>query len=206
MSQLPPPPTEPHDPPRAPIWAPNPGVPLTARILAITFGVLLALTVIISLVGERPPDQPLLPKAWDTYATKSGITARVPDGWVSQVAGETDEFTCVRFWQRDGGPVTVDLLGWRLPREIDDAIRAAVAKEVEADLRTSCTGYAPAAPDGDRRRFTCTLDGHAMAGAWTRIERGRAVAVLIALTPAAGATTMDAILDEMAAGVAMQEE
>lgn len=203
MAMLPPPAAPP--PHRAPIWAPNPGVPLTARILSITFGVLLALTVLFTLVSDRPPDLPLPPRAWDTYTLKPGITTPRPAGWTAQTVAEKDDFACVRFWQRDGGPVTVDLLGWRLSAPADERVADAIAKQVESDLHDACPQYVSAAVDGDRRRFTCTLDGLAMSGAWTLATRDNMIVAFIALTPTDGAAAMDGILDTMTAGVQVAE-
>lgn len=67
---------------RVPVWAPDPGVPLIARLLAYIFGVLMLFTVMSSL-RPRPPDIPAYPSEWRIFE-KYGLTIPYPDNWQYQ--------------------------------------------------------------------------------------------------------------------------
>lgn len=64
---------------RVPVWAPDPGVPLIARLLAYIFGILMFFTVISSL-RPRPPDIPAYPSEWKLFA-KDGLSVPYPAKW-----------------------------------------------------------------------------------------------------------------------------
>jgi hypothetical protein len=192
-------------PPRSPVWTPNPGVPLTARVLAYAFGALLGLAILLSLVIERPPDLPLKPARWATYTTSIGMTLRYPAGWTLRTTGKGRAVTLF-FAQLNGSPVTVEVLATELREEVDADAQARIGRIVEDELLRDYPDYTPAsAPSGDLHRFTCTTGGtHPLAqtGAWLLRIHGTKVAVFIARTPLAGWPVMEGILTEMAGSVA----
>ncbi|HEY3376450.1 MAG TPA: hypothetical protein VGL77_03060, partial [Armatimonadota bacterium] len=77
----------------APVWAPNPGVPLTARILAYLFAALMLYTVIASYRNVRPPDIPPVPTGWQRYSSAMlHLQISYPQGWIvddKATAGQT---------------------------------------------------------------------------------------------------------------------
>ena len=81
MSLLPPsdPPAMPARP-QIPVWAPDPAVPLVARILAYHFAVFLLLTVIRACAMPRPLDYPVYPSRWGSD-TVNGLTFQYPGNW-----------------------------------------------------------------------------------------------------------------------------
>jgi hypothetical protein len=66
--------------PNIPVWAPDPAVPLLARILAYVFTAFLLLTIFRALTMPRPLDYPEMPKSWKS-ASANGITLQYPDDW-----------------------------------------------------------------------------------------------------------------------------
>jgi hypothetical protein len=66
--------------PNTPVWAPDPAVPLIARILAYLFAVLILLTVIRACAIPRPLDYPVYPTNWK-QENNNGILLQYPDNW-----------------------------------------------------------------------------------------------------------------------------
>lgn len=197
------------EPSRAPVWASNPGVPFTARLLAITFGVLLAFTVVFSLISERPPDLPATPARWTSYATKLGLSLPVPVGWNTRIMSDDVDYVELLFSQMEGGPVVVRLLNAMRPEAVSDADLDLIRKDfTEKTLARFYKNYATVSPDNnaDTRRFTCSIDGISMTGAWVLRAKGHAVAALVAITPADGQPIMDGILAKMADGMQFPAE
>lgn len=64
----------------SPVWAPDPAVPLAARILSYLFAVVLLLTVIRACSMPRPFDYPVLPTEWKSN-TFHGVTLQSPANW-----------------------------------------------------------------------------------------------------------------------------
>ncbi|OPZ86905.1 MAG: hypothetical protein BWY76_00729 [bacterium ADurb.Bin429] len=182
-----------------PVWAPNPGVPPVARGLAYVFGALLALTVSLSIIIERPPDLPVVPARWVMYTAPDGLMLQYPAGWRVRTEAQGQSRT-ILFTQLPNSPVMVQALMITLSHDIDAAARAFIVKEVENSLRKDYPNYTPTAVEGDLHRFTCTArDSNPLrlAGGWTLQIHGHRVVVLLALTPAPGWSTMEPILAVM---------
>jgi len=189
----------PATPTRAPVWAPNPGVPPVARVLAYAFGALLALTVLLSLIIERPPDRPIPPARWATYTAPDGLTLRYPAGWRVRTESQGQSRT-ILFTQQPHSPVMVQAMTVTLAREIDAAARAFIATAVEHSLRADYPDFTPTTSDSDLHRFTCAARGAnplPLAGGWTLRTDGARAVVLLALTPASGWPAMEPILATM---------
>ncbi len=64
--------------PPVPVWAPNPAVPLPARILAYLFGGMTLLAVALNFVIPRPPDAPPARTSWSCYHSNYGCSFPYP--------------------------------------------------------------------------------------------------------------------------------
>lgn len=184
----------------APVWAPNPAVPVAARVLAYLFGALMIVTVLVSLYSNRPPDRPHFPQRWQQYRSAAGVTVPYPDGWAVTTKPIADGEQ-VYFSFTPGGLIQVELLIKTLPGEADEEIRAYIRQVIDEQLRQRLPAYT----SGDTlsnglHSFTFRMDtgtAAAMTGAW-RLDAEHTHAVrLLAVSPTPSWPALAPIVDHM---------
>ena len=182
-----------HHAPRVPVWAPDPGVPMIARLLAYIFGVLMLFTVISSL-RPRPPDIPSYPNEWKLFQNY-GFSIPYPTNWVMQDRTQGGNTHVAFFLPPRTDMVRVEVFAYRVePSSVrDDAawqISEAAAARFEEWLRqdyytgylskqgTNITGY---------HYFTAhplSDDGPPIVGAWVARAQGNTVLFITAVSSA----------------------
>lgn len=191
----------------APVWAPNPAVPISARILAYLFGGLTLLTAILGLYIARPPDVPPLPNHWATYHTPQGCTLPYPSGWTMRVQPVKGAGDWMIFALMPESPVGVEACTIKLQVQADSLPSGKIEEMWEPDLRKRFKGYTRR-DDGtvsvsaeDAKSFTFLFDDNGdaikMAGASMVRTSGATVLLLVAYAPEEGWVTMKQIADHM---------
>jgi hypothetical protein len=217
--QLPPDPEPLH---QGPIWAPTPGVPVVARILAYTFAALLTLAVLMSFLVRRPPDLPVPPAKWDQYKSTMGYVLPYPAEWVKQGPVKKQEWNgeLVQFFMPTiGNPLTAlfclaidvdaNTEDQNIARELATQLGAVREKRFTTAGSNAFTGYLTNdAPDADPAglhtfTFRTTRRGQAMTGAWCLLRRGHRFVYLEGMAPAAGKGVMDAMVTQIAKATAL---
>lgn len=187
--------------PPAPVWAPTPGVPIVARMLAYSFGALMLFTVILAFAGQPPPDIPASPASWHTYTSPTGFTLPYPTDWHLSEKDEGAEDGVV-FELPPGDQVRVlaipiDIPDGADPNEIDQSLASRLGEEFDAFVPTG-TATTTA---GDLHLFSFSASRkwrtHLMKGAWVTRVFPRCALVLIATAPEEGWPPMQTILTHM---------
>jgi hypothetical protein len=195
-------PTEDETATPAPIWAPNPAVPLLARLLAYLFGGLMLLAVVLSSVTERPPDTAPSPEVWKWHAFADGSGFPYPAEWVLE-SKSINQGVEVRLALTESSPVRVDALLLTLPRQIGRDDLAQLDESLAAQMRSRFTEFTLDPPSGSGLRSFCydlVLGAGAQAarlpmrGAWIVQVKDHRALLLIGMTPSPGWATMEFIL------------
>jgi len=201
----------------APVWSPNPGVPIIARVLAYTFGGLMLLTIIATCLTPRAVDIPSLPNSesdWSSLPVENGCILYYPRGWVIQpqeddAAGERFQ---VQFSLYPNSPVQVTAMLEELPPDAGDSIAQQKNDWLEATLRRQQKYKNLILTDGalstfadNSRAFTFTLENRPMSGAWVIQSRGRFLLSLIGFAPRQGWQETQLIVSQMASRVECPE-
>ena len=196
----------------APIWAPNPAVPLPARIMAYLFGGITLLTALLGLLVQRPPDVPPMPAQWSVCHTSLGCSLPYPTGWVVESRhGKKDEETVVTLMS--GSPVHIECYAMQLEMPANASIIGELERLLEPDLRKRFKHYSPrddgliSASAEREQAFTFDLSDDndtKMTGVWLMRSYGRNILFLVAITPLDGMTTMEQIADHMLANAAFE--
>ncbi|MHB9025598.1 MAG: RING finger protein [Armatimonadota bacterium] len=191
-------------PAHTPIWAPNPGVPIVARILAYTFGLLMLLVTYQTFARERPPDSAPIPGKWSSFESAQGMTIPYPEGWF--VAEDTRE-NVVRLMLMPGSPVRVDILSAESRNESVQLTPEMIRPGFEEKLQ-QIKGYEPqtgvttddTALEMHAFRFVTRgpRGSLAMSGAWTMRARDQQVLILVATAPREGWQTTERIFSHIA--------
>ncbi len=189
-------------PRRVPVWAPNPAVPLPARILAYLFAALALLTALLGMI-PRPPDTPPEVKKWATYNSSHGCTLPYPAGWDMQVSSnnETDKIIIALL---PDSPVQVMAMIRQFPEPVDASLLAQNADDLVAKLRDQFHNFTPR-DDGKisdvadvERSFTFTDENKtAMAGTLTIRTANNSALLLISFAPQEGWSAMRQITGHM---------
>jgi len=204
----------------APVWAPNPGVPVIARVLAYIFGGLMLLTIIISIYNfffRSPiPDIPPNPARWQTFSA-DGVQIPYPESWYVSLSAETD------------GDVTVQVIYFSLLDTPNDRIKEDYNFKVRIKMKLfevsgEVSSLAVDVIDSDNeiklsrqyQEFRVVSDGKSLSGKgkvytylipgvdmpmygeWILIPKGRRILCLYANAPEAARQTMQEILYHMA--------
>jgi hypothetical protein len=186
MSQLPPiqdPPAKPFRQ-QIPVWAPDPAVPLFARILSYLFATFMLLTVIRACAMPRPFDYPNLPTMWKN-SDVNGVSLPYPDDWHKVRIADSASWvlTDLQFYYT---PPTRNVLQLRMittndadinPQKvianlIDNYVEQSDADDSAADWHTF-VGY----PVGTTRKIS---------GAWVIRVVGDQTVILLAYSPEQG--------------------
>ena len=179
-----------------PIWTPDPGVPLVARILSYFFGFLVVITIFRSCTFERPPDLPVMPGKWQTYRTPQGMSIAYPDTWTvndRSQNGQPDYF----FSLSNSVYIEACVVESSYPLASNDD--AAFDERVEAELQKDIPGYTAQGIDARSgwHRFTTSNPSSQqktpLQGAWTSRIQGNDAACLIAVSPSEGWPEMEQI-------------
>ena len=193
--------------PAVPIWAPNPGVPLLARVLAYLFAAMMLLAVVLTMTGARAIDPPVPPE-WESYALGTNCTVPYPSAWVpippdTPLDKGMQEISFALVDRHN--PIHYDVLLLPLSTTGDDshdildklnAIQGErLAQQLhhftQSDEVIHCTG-------GDAKTFTCTLNGALIDGAFLFLPRGQRTLGIIAFCPADGWPVMQDIFTHVA--------
>ncbi len=184
--------------PQIPVWAPDPAVPLVARLLAYCFAIFMLLTVIRACTMPRPLDYPVMPMSWKSDSI-NGITLQYPDNWQMVSITETDPVV-VTDLQFSYTPPTTDVLQLRvftLNGQFDEYSEASFIKD-------HLTAYAPQLINGEDDpadwhtfRATSTLAKTSIQGAWVARVVGNQTVLLLSFAPAAGWRVTQQILSYM---------
>jgi len=193
-------------PPAAvPVWAPNPAVPLPARILAYLFGGFTLLTVLLSILVDRPPDTPPTPKSWAAFPCTQHCTISYPTGWDVQSPqikdGEEHVFSLL-----PGSPVRIESILMQLPgvahhvdsRQIERLLKPELERRFDNFTVRKNDGIISEADDGEQSfNFTLKDNTTKMTGVWAVRASGHSLLLFVATTPENGWGTMREIVDHM---------
>lgn len=196
----------------APIWAPNPEVPLVARLLAYGFAVLMLIAIIATILTKTPPDLPTFPAAWDTYRLGDRYTLRYPKGW-EPTHGSSDDNRMVTFIMSPSSDVRIEALARELPEVVDAAVLEQLNAKFENgfrerdefssfELRPGDGGWI----DGKGRVFDFTVEDNdtPMTGGWMICVVDTHLICLVGYTPRAGWSTMQDIINQIAREAAFE--
>lgn len=171
-----------------PIWAPNPGVPLTARILSYIFALLVVVTIFRSCAYERPSDLPVFPRQWASYLTPQGMKIPYPSDWSPAdhtQNGEPD------FYFALGNSVHIEVSMAEASYDLDTSQFPEIEQHIEENMQKDLPGYSPQVVDavtGWHLFHLTPPHSHKppLQGAWTARIQGNRVACLIAVAPNEG--------------------
>ncbi|MHB9132163.1 MAG: RING finger protein [Armatimonadota bacterium] len=209
---------EPPPAPLVPVWAPNPGVPLTARLLAYTFAGFMLLALLLAIVTKRPPDVPPLPEdnQWETYTVDSQFTIQYPTGWIVDKEQDEEETDLVcKLWQNS--PVNVIIAVQPLPASFDPASTESIRARLDARISENYSEnnsenysdyqaedrYADSNGTVNWQRFGFCDEKIRMTGSWTTFVKDRYHIIIIGECPLDGRTVMESILSTMAESVSI---
>lgn len=188
-----------------PVWAPNPGVPTIARILAYTFGGLMLLTLFATCLTPRADDSPPIPKTeqdWAALKTHNGCVLYYPRGWA--VEQETiDNRVQVNCALIPGSPVQVMILlqetsehdGFLAVGQIRSQLEKMLPERLD-DFTLSDKTLTIISSNG--QAFTFTDRGKPMSGAWVIEPRGRFVLCVMGQAPRSSWRQTELIVSQMA--------
>lgn len=176
---------------RVPVWAPDPGVPLIARLLAYIFGVLMFFTVISSL-RPRPPDIPEYPNQWKIYE-KNGLTISYPDKWQYQDRTQNNDIHVAFYLPPRTDMVRVEIFCYKinnfttslapLDKTSDELANERFEQWLRKDYYTGYTAKMEAGISG-YHYFTAqplSEDGPPIVGAWvSRLQGGTIIFITAA--------------------------
>ncbi len=179
-----------------PVWAPNPAVPLPARILADLFGGMTLLAVVLSMMIPRSPDTPPLTKNWTYYHSNYGCSFPYPADWDMHAESKDDTDKVILALMPDSSVQAYAIIR-QFPVEINDKMLQKAANGMVDSLSTQkgisdFTGRDEEkisdAADAERS-FTFTgneIHNNKMAGTLTLRADHQTLFILIAISPAEG--------------------
>jgi len=197
----------------APVWSPNPGVPIIARVLAYTFGGFMLIAIIATCMTPRAVDVPSTPSSesdWSSMQVGNGCIISYPRGWVSQPRKEEggahppDGQFQVQFSLYPNSPVQVTAVLEELPPDAGDSIVQQKNDWLEATLREqdytnfTLSDGSLTTISANGRAFTFTLENQPMSGAWVIQPHGRFLFSLIGFAPRKGWQETQLIISQMA--------
>jgi len=188
-----------------PVWAPNPGVPVIARMLAFIFGGLMLLTVFATCLTPRAPDIPPIPNAetdWRRLDTKNGCVLYYPRGWIPEPQSDGEQFN-MQFSLCPGSLVQVTAILEEATPNTEYLATDQINSRLEADLQDKLDNFTltegtltTIAANG--RAFTFTKYNRPMSGAWVIQPEGRFLLCLIGFAPRDGWEATQIIISQMA--------
>jgi len=187
-----------------PVWAPNPGVPIIARILAYTFGGLMLLTLFTTCFTPRADDVPPIPQTeqdWTALKTQNGCVLYYPHDWsIDQKSVENQlQVNCSLI---PGSPVRVEIL---LQESSDnesylavEQIRSQLEKVLPKEFQNfALSDEALTMISSNGQAFTFTYNGKPMSGAWVIEPKGRFVLCMIGFAPRDSLKATELIVSQM---------
>jgi len=180
--------------PAAPVWAPNPAVPLPARILAYLFGGITLLAVLLGLVIQRPPDVPPIPKHWSYYNSQHGCSIPYPSDWEMSAEHQDEAMDKVFVKLIPDSPVQMTAFVRQCPATINNTILQHVTASLANEMSKS-KGFTEFSErdevrisdaDNIERSFTFTANtNHSskMAGAIAMRANDSTLYIVIAISP-----------------------
>jgi hypothetical protein len=198
----------------APVWSPNPGVPLVARLLAYTFGGLMLLTIFATCLTPRADDVPPIPSAetdWSSLDAGDGCILYYPRGW-SAALQEGDAHPDKEGYQLEvnfslypNSPVQVMAILEDLPlnseylviQQQNDWLEKKLLGQRHIRNFTLFDGVLTSISTNGQA-FTFTLDNRPMSGAWLIQPKGRFLLSLIGFAPRKGWEATQIIISQMA--------
>ena len=203
--------------PATPVWAPNPGVPIVARMLAYCFGALVLLTIIATVLSTPAPDVPKYPARWSTLHLSAKCAVPYPEGWYTfdlQPAADSgiDAAQSIALLPNNKYPVQeypvrveallVEVPAGRKRNDMVQALNDYVLKMLRQRLKTFEMAGDGGASDADADiAFTFTQDKQPMRGEWMIYLHGDAALILVAFASPEGWMATQVILHEMGTGV-----
>ena len=188
-----------------PVWAPNPGVPTVARILAYAFGGLMLLTLFATCFTPRADDSPPIPKTeqdWAELETHNGCVLYYPNDWTVEQK-TVENRTQVNCALIPGSPVQMTVLLQEASDNESYLIVDAMKKELTGFLRKELDNFTLSdetltiiASNG--QAFTFTDHGKPMSGAWVIESRGRFVLCVMGQAPRNSWRETELIVSQMA--------
>lgn len=190
--------------PQRPIWAPDPAVPLIARMLAYLFAVLMLFTVIRSNTYVRPTDSLLYPQQWHNYA--AGLcTMTYPSGW--RVIDQSERSLAhVYFVYSTAGPSYVETMVQQSSGQITPEMLNDLSQHQEALLEGAIPGYRQRTATADDSALTgwhffsanaAEPNAPSVIGAWALCAQGNRTLFLLARSSPANWSTMAEISSTM---------
>lgn len=185
--------------PQIPVWAPDPAVPLAARLLAYLFAIFMILTVVRAWMMPRPFDYPSFPANWKSE-TLNGITLQYPaDTWQMVSIADADPLVVTEL-QFSYTPPTSDVLQLNLI-----ALNGQVdAENAEYIVKNRLNAYVPQIPsDEDTPAGWHTFHASSerskkpIEGAWISRMVGNQTVLLFAYAPTPGWRATKQILSYM---------
>lgn len=182
---------------QAPIWAPNPAVPIIARILAYCFGALMMVTVVRSCLNVRPPSFPTYPAQWKTFSAEPGMTIPYPGDWTMHDQSANDNLDLI-FMMLPNDLTHIEVLVIREDETVDAERLQQITARINERMMTIYPGYRAQEGEGDNawRRFRANgVDKTPMpiAGAWNVRAQGNRILYLVAVSHEDGWSTMERI-------------
>ena len=190
--------TQPASPAPMPVWAPNPGVPLLARILAFLFAAALLYTAVMTFRTTRPPDPPI-PDQWASYHLGAESTIPYPANWQTEERNDADDTREASFMLTPSSPVRLEVIVLAIDAgEHRDEVISALTEKLTTGFQTRFTNFALQDESfrcdaGDAKRFTFTLNGAPMTGALLFTPKGHHTLGVIGYAPPDGWPTMQDI-------------
>jgi len=187
----------PHPLPPMPIWTPNPGVPLLARILAYLFGTALLVTTVVTWITPHQIDPPK-PEQWTNLPIGTEIVIPYPAGWQTEEHPGENGAREASF-ALPGSPAHLEVIV--LPLDIrefrDEAVEKLQQKMV--DWLTARYKQFEVQPGsfhcdaGEAKRFTFLLNDAPIAGALLFVPKGTHTLGIVAFSPPDGWPVMQDI-------------
>lgn len=187
-----------------PVWAPNPGVPIIARILAYTFGGLMLITLFATCLSPRADDVPPIPQIeqdWTALKTQNGCVLYYPRDW--SIEQETaDNQLRVNCTLIPGSPVQVMILLQESSENdsylVVGQIRSQLEKMLPEKLKNfTLSDEALTMISSNGQAFTFTDHNKPMSGAWVIEPKGRFVLCVLGSAPRDSLKATELIISQM---------
>jgi len=203
--------------PSTPVWAPTPGVPIIARLLAYAFAALMLVAMALSFLAKRPQNLPFPPQKWEYYHSEQGSIVPYPASWhlVHQTKKGNDQPDVVRVLFPDGwdeNNTDIIILSYTLPQQGNTEIDSSkVLDRLESlrQTRFSSDNYVISATDASvapNNLHSFTLTGkhqQIKSGNWLLLLKDNHFTYIESVTPVDGKQVMDTIVTQMGAATTM---
>ena len=194
-----------------PVWAPNPGVPIMARILAYTFGGLMLLTFIANCMTKPAADIPKFPKAWEVLQLP-GCGVPYPQGWhlspqEVQQGSAILSHHLVTLLPAQVSPVRVEVIAQEIPTNMMPSTVVHLLNEgVRQNLVARQYEHFSVEQDGGSytdvgAAFTYLQGQTEITGEWMILTNDKYAVIFIGFAATEGWPAMQVILREMAAQI-----